>query len=358
MLEDLSTKPLINFTIEEAAKDLPEKPSETTLSPNILDCAPTRPQLATQPLYFLCVNYHSAALVSDLMHTLEDNQGIVIVNNSPADRAIHRLNKQTFGGGEVTVIDAPDNGGFGSGCNLGLQWIYARSPQAIVWIINPDASIVSGAIATVRHCLVNDPSIAILGTPVLDSEGNLWFGSGRFNRWTGSIASHIAIKPSRRRPASQPVRTRWVTGCSMILNFSLLEHCPQFDETFFLYYEDCDLCERYFQQGYAIALLPMPLVVHAVSSITSRYIQAKFVHGTFSKLLFLRRHATLLALTANLLYLSLRAASETFSKPLAAKGRWQGIWQFLQNPNRQPYASALDDQQLPTAQQTDTSTKW
>ena len=52
MLEDLSTKPLINFTIEEAAKDLPEKPSETTLSPNILDCAPTRPQLATQPTLF------------------------------------------------------------------------------------------------------------------------------------------------------------------------------------------------------------------------------------------------------------------------------------------------------------------
>ena len=289
MLENLSTKPFTNLTIEDSNQ---EASQETLLSPIALNQMPASSKLDTQPLYFLCVNYHSAALVSDLMHTLEDNQGIVIVNNSPADSAIHGLDGQTFGGGQVTVIDAPDNGGFGAGCNLGLQWICGRSPQAMVWIINPDASIVSGAIATVRQCLLNDPSIAILGTPVLDSEGKLWFGSGRFNRWTGSIASHIAIKPSRRSSASQPVRTRWVTGCSMILNLSLLAHCPQFDETYFLYYEDCDLCERYFQQGYAIALLPMPLVVHAVSSITGRYVQAKFVHGTFSKLVFLRRHAT------------------------------------------------------------------
>lgn len=360
MLENLSTEPFSNLNIQDlhiqnlniqnisAITPEPNLPNPNPLNSNTSEPNTERPQnlIKTRPLYFLCVNYHSAALVSDLMHTLEDNQGIVIINNSPADKAIHALQSSTFGGGEVTVIDAPNNGGFGAGCNLGLQWIYARSPQAIVWVINPDASIVSGAIAQVRRCLFNDPSIAILGTPVLDSADKLWFGSGRFNRWTGSVTSHIPAQPPKQarryQAAGQAIPTRWVTGCSIIFNLALLEHCPQFDETYFLYYEDCDLCERYFQQGYAIAILPMPLVVHTVSSITSRYIQAKFVHGTFSKLTFLRRHATPLALGMNLLYLSARAISETFSNPLAAKGRWQGIWQFLQSPNPRPYVSALD----------------
>ena len=290
------------------------------------------------PLYFLSVNYYSAALISDLMHTLETNQGIVIVNNSPADQAIHQLAGQRYGGSEVTVIDAPDNGGFGAGCNLGLQWIYARSPHALVWLINPDAALVSGAIANLRSCLNRAPNTAILGTPILDSQGRLWFGSGQFNPYTGSITSHVGL-----RAQGTVVPTRWVSGCSMILNLAILGHCPQFDEAYFLYYEDCDLCERYFQQGYEIALTPMPLVIHAVSSITSRYVQAKFVHGTFSKLTFLRRHGTWLALVLNLLYLATRALSETFRQPLAAKGRWQGIYQFLRRPNAKPQAASLAD---------------
>lgn len=330
MLKHPSANAFINLDVQDTDRSL-----------TIIHSEPTQQTTIAQPLYFLCVNYHSAALISDLVHTLEDNQGIVIVNNSPSDKAVRGLASSTFGGGQVTVIDAPDNGGFGAGCNLGLQWIYARSPQAIVWIINPDAALLPGVIARVRQCLFDDPSIAILGSPVLDTAGKLWFGSGRFNRWTGAIPSHIPIRSSKH-DSIHPVPTRWVTGCSLILNLKLLEHCPQFDETYFLYYEDCDLCERYFQQGYAIALLPVPLVVHAVSSITSRYVQAKFVHGTFSKLTFLRRHATWLALALNLLYLAARATSETFTQPLAAKGRWQGIWQFLKNPNRKPYASALN----------------
>lgn len=349
MPENLTTPPFTSSQIQPDSSDEPPLANPLELAAQVPFIATPRsaPPVQQQPLYFLCVNYHSAALISDLLQTLEANQGIVIVNNSPADKAIHRLSGSTFSGGSVTVIDAPDNGGFGAGCNLGLQWIYKRSPQALIWIINPDATLIPGAIAQIRQCFANAPDIAILGTPVLSSQGDLWFASGRFNRWTGSIQSRIALRPPKSHRPSDPLPTRWVTGCSTIFNLALLEHCPQFDETYFLYYEDCDLCERYFQQGYAIAILPIPLVVHAVSSITSRYLQAKFVHGTYSKLIFLQRHATLLALALNLLYLSARALSETFTRPLAAKGRWQGIWQFLQNPNPKAYASALSSNPPP-----------
>ena len=284
-----------------------------------------------RPLYFLSVNYHSAALISDMVNTLEDNQGIVVVNNSPADRAVHRLSFSSSSSGKVTVIDAPANDGFGAGCNIGLRWIYARSPQALVWLINPDAALIPGAVANVRQWLSEAPNTAILGTPILDSEGKLWFGFGRFNRFTGSVTSHVSI-----RARGGLVSTRWVSGCSMILNLAEMGHCPQFDETYFLYYEDCDLCERYFQAGYDIALTPAPLVIHAVSSITSRYAQTKFLHGTFSKLTFLRRHGTWLALCLNLIYLSGRALGETIVNWSAAKGRWQGLWQFLRSPSHRP----------------------
>jgi N-acetylglucosaminyl-diphospho-decaprenol L-rhamnosyltransferase len=287
---------------------------------------------APQPLYFLSVNYHSAALLSDLMHTLDANQGIVIVNNSPSDRVIQGLAGYTYAGGQVTVLNASENGGFGAGCNLGLAWIYERSPNALVWLINPDARLLPEAVATVRQCFAQQ-EIAILGTPILDARGKLWFGKGRFNWWTGSISSQGSLNKNNW---GRPMASRWVSGCSMVLNFAVLKHCPQFDGVYFLYYEDCDLCERYFQQGAKIAIAPIPLVVHAVSSIAGRYTQPKYVHATFSKLTFLRRHASPLALWLNVAYLFLQSILLRLRDQAAAKGRWLGLMHFLKSPRVHP----------------------
>ncbi len=305
-----------------------ERPTEAAAQTSAEPPAIAEPQ----PLYFLSVNYYSSALLSDLMYTLGANQGIVIVNNSPSDRVVHGLAGETYGGGQVTLLDAPHNGGFGAGCNIGLKWIYARSPQALVWLINPDAKLLPNAVPAVRGCFTQR-QIAILGTPILDSAGKLWSGAGRFNRWTGSTsARHLPGADVLGRP--QPAR--WVSGCSMVLNFAAIGHCPQFDDVYFLYYEDSDLCERYYQQGYDIAIAPTPLVTHAVSSITARHTYAKYRHATFSKLTFLRRHATPLALGLNLLYLSLKSLQLRVTNPTAAKGRWAGIMHFLKVPRTRP----------------------
>jgi N-acetylglucosaminyl-diphospho-decaprenol L-rhamnosyltransferase len=308
----------------------PQPVSSADLQANLTPAAQGQLQSAAAldppPLYFLSVNYYSAPLISDLLHSLEANQGIVIVNNSPRDRVVHALAAQTYAGGQVTVLDAPGNGGFGAGCNLGLQWIYARSPRALVWLINPDAQLLPQAVATVRDCFAQE-EIAILGTPILDTAGKLWFSSGRFNRWTGSLTSYHKVKPD---PLNRPVPVRWVSGCSMVLNLGLMSHCPQFDETYFLYYEDCDLCERYYQEGYLLSVTSVPLVVHAVSSITGRQKQPKYQHATFSKLTFLRRHATPLALWLNFVYLWVQSLG--LRDRAAARGRRAGLQQFLKSP--------------------------
>ncbi len=319
----------------------PQPPSSEDLQINLQANLPSEAHSHLQPaaaldpppLYFLSVNYYSAPLISDLLHTLEANQGIVIVNNSPSDRVVHSLAAQTYAGGQVTVLDAPGNGGFGAGCNLGLQWIYARSPRALVWLINPDAQLLPQAVATVRDCF-DQEEIAILGTPILNPAGKLWFSAGRFNRWTGSLTSHHRV---RADSANRPVPVRWVSGCSMVLNLGLMGHCPQFDDAYFLYYEDCDLCERYYQEDYLIAVTPAPLVVHAVSSITGRHKQPKYRHATFSKLTFLKRHATPFALGLNLVYLWVQSLLLGLRDRAAARGRWAGLQQFLKgNSARRP----------------------
>ena len=290
-----------------------------------LNVQPTKTQKAP-PLYFLSVNYHSTALLAKMIGSLGNQQNVVIVNNSPEDAEVYALKKRA-GGHNITIVDALGNVGFGAGCNLGLQWIYERSPDALVWLLNPDAQLIPHAIAIMRQCFRDRPDIAILGTPVLDDTGRLWFGSGQFNPWLGSVTSH---KPATPDLLGWPTPTRWVSGCSMVLNLAQLGHCPKFDDSYFLYYEDCDLCERYFQKKERIALAPVPLVTHAVSSITGRNIETKTCQGTLSKLTFLSHHARPPAVWLNLVYLSAQSLLWQRSKPDAAKGRRLGIRKFLQ----------------------------
>ncbi|NET35799.1 MAG: glycosyltransferase family 2 protein, partial [Cyanothece sp. SIO1E1] len=152
---------------------------------------------------------------------------------------------------------------------------------------------------------------------------------GTFNRWTGSL-KHQATGITSHPTQSQTITSRWVSGCSLILNLAQFEHCPQFDSHYFLYYEDADLCERYYQQGYEIAVTTDSLVTHAVSSLTQKNLQSKFQHATYSKLYFLKQHGTTLALMLNLLYMLMLMVRLSPTQPAAAVGRWQGWWQFVQ----------------------------
>lgn len=283
-------------------------------------------------LYLLIINYYSTDLIQLLLKSIPApdlaNLHILIVNNSPDDLTLQPLT-QTYP--NLTLLSAPENVGFGGGCNLGLNWIYERDPHSIVWLINPDTTLVDAAIPYIHTCFAEHPHLAILGTQIQDSQGNSWFTQGHFNRWLGSLPHQRPIASSENPPA-KILPSRWVSGCSLMLNLAQFESCPQFDTHYFLYYEDNDLCERYFKHGYSIAVTQAILVTHQVSATSDRNLKAKLHHATFSKLYFLQQHGTPLALLLNLGYLSLKIILDWIKQnPDNYQGRWQGLQQFLQS---------------------------
>jgi N-acetylglucosaminyl-diphospho-decaprenol L-rhamnosyltransferase len=289
---------------------------------------------ADPPIHFITVNYHCADYIRGLIEAIiasgEDLRSLafVIVNNSPSDQRLRQWIEAGPIPLPVHLIEAGANVGFGSGCNLGLSHVWRTAPQALAWLINPDARLDGGAIAYVRQCLRDDDRIALLGTRIRDPRGDVWFSHGSFNRWTGSLRHRFPADDCR--PA--PVRTwptRWISGCSMLFRLEVLRECPQFDPQYFLDYEDTDISERHHRQGYRLRVTQAVLVEHEVSAITQRAPRAKYQHATFSKLYFLHRHATPLALGLNLLYYALRPLSFCLSDPERAKGRWWGLGDYL-----------------------------
>jgi N-acetylglucosaminyl-diphospho-decaprenol L-rhamnosyltransferase len=284
------------------------------------------------PVHFITVNYHCSDYIRDLIETTASNGdhdiAFVIVNNSPSDTSLRHWLDSAALPIPVTLLEAGGNLGFGSGCNLGLSHVWRHNAKALAWLINPDARLNTNAVAYVRECIALDPEIAILGTRIGDLVGNVWFSHGGFDPWLGRLRHQYPDDNC----SPDPVRTwptRWISGCSMVFRLASFDHCPQFDPQFFLDYEDADISERYHRKGYRLRVTQAVLVEHQVSAITKRAPRAKYQHATFSKLYFLHRHATPVALVLNLIYFALNPIRFCLSDPAMAQGRWWGLGDYL-----------------------------
>lgn len=303
--------------------------------------------LRPRSLYVVTINYHCSELIADLFQAFlawgDPDLHLVIVDNSPHDPGLDGLTERPG----VSLLRADANLGFGAGCNLGLAHVQAQDPDAIVWLLNPDARLLPGAIATVRQALAEAPRPAVLGTRICDLEGRIWFDRGRFDPWLGRLQHRPAARRSKPVPpaAASPDKSTvggiatdavplsepsdWLSGCSLILDLEALNPPPRFDPQMFLDYEDAELCLRLARQGHPARVTRAVLVEHAVSAITARVPRAKYRHATFSKLYLLHHHATALALGLNLLYFSLRPLLLLPKDRAQAQGRWAGLADYL-----------------------------
>ena len=276
-------------------------------------------------IYLLIVNYYSASLIARLIQSLPSQQKIpyqiVIVNNSPADRELKLLESD-----RLEIIEAKTNLGFGRACNLGLKQIYAQDPQGLVWIINPDAYLRSNSLEKVPAFFASHQEISILGTVIYTPNEKLWFGGGRFIPQLGAIFSTNLFSS---QPKVDCLACDWVSGCSLLINLSRFQSCPQFDPVYFLYYEDFDFCRRYALQGHQIAVTNQLAVVHQPSSIANRNIAIKLQHSTYSYLLTLSRYTNPLIVSLRFLRLFCLSLILLMVKPQAALGKFVGISSYL-----------------------------
>lgn len=239
-------------------------------------------------IYWITVNYYSTQLIERLIHSIPVKSTIpyrvIIVNNSHDNSSIHKLKSDT-----IFVLDAPENLGFGGGCNLGLNWVYQQNKNAIIWLINPDACLPENAAFDAIESFNQNPELSMLGTLIEEPDGKVWLGGGKFNPKTGEIIPQVYSKFSQHQTS---ISIDWVSGCSLLINLNQFNNSPHFDSDYFLYYEDFDFCMRYRQQGHKLAITPNITVSHYPSSITSQYPYLKLEHQIYSYLLSLKKYAS------------------------------------------------------------------
>ncbi len=184
------------------------------------------------------------------------------------------------------------NVGFGRAVNQAAA--VAKSP--LLLLINPDCRLMPGAISTLRSVLDTEASCAVVGPGILDPDGKVQ-GSARgdpdmltglFGR-TGALRVLLPFLPVARRNVvvEDAVRTGassivvdWLSGACMLVRRDAFMETGGFDERFFLYWEDADLCRRLRARGHHVRYVPGASAVHQSRSIESD--RAAVVHSRIS----------------------------------------------------------------------------
>lgn len=203
---------------------------------------------------------------------------ITIVDNDSQDGSFEFLLRETADWPEVRVLQAGRNGGFGAGNNVGIRagLPNGRKPD-FVYLQNPDSFPDPDTIRVLRDHMLDHPTCGFAGSAVRGEDGAPHTAAFRFpsilseidaGAHTGAVSWVLRNHRIAHEGLSETCAVDWVSGASMMFRQSTLDQIGLFDETFFLYFEETDLCRRAWVAGWTGAHVPHASSVHIGSVST------------------------------------------------------------------------------------------
>jgi N-acetylglucosaminyl-diphospho-decaprenol L-rhamnosyltransferase len=223
-------------------------------------------------LAYLIVAYRSESDLPACLDALEadrpDDATIIVVDNASPDGSadVARLHPS-----RPEIVISARNLGFGGGCNLGLGATSADT----VFLVNPDARVLPGATAHLRHALADDPCLGVVAPKIIDPAAEYRATSGGAEPTLRSLIGHYLLlgrvpwvrrffRPFHLADPDVAGNVDWVSGGAMMLRRAAYDAVGGFDERWFMYMEDVDLCRRIRVAGWKVGYVPAGIVEHAI----------------------------------------------------------------------------------------------
>ena len=207
----------------------------------------------------IVVNWNAGPALLDCLASVGAAGGTetILVDNASTDGSIAAVRQRHP---DVHIIENGSNLGFAAGANRGAQ---AARGDVLVFL-NPDARAEPGAIATLADALTTTPGAGIAGGGLVDAAGRWQPGAARFHP-----VAHLLLDTTPGRLAARARRTPhvvdWVYGTFMAVRRDAFRQLGGFDESYFLYGEDLDLCHRAAAIGLRTIHVPDARAVHGAN---------------------------------------------------------------------------------------------
>ena len=217
------------------------------------------------------VTYESEGWIEQCLGSLVDQAGvgrIVVVDNASTDGTADAVARHA--GRDVHWLALGVNRGFGSAANRGI----ASTVSAAVLVLNPDLIVEPHAVERLRSRLDSSPGVAIVGPTVTDLDANPYPSARSFPNFVEAAGHGFVGLFWRSNRWSfrylHPDRIDWISGTAMLVRREAFESVGGFDESYFMYVEDVDICWRLARAGWSVAVDETAVVRHAVGGSSGR----------------------------------------------------------------------------------------
>ncbi len=223
-------------------------------------------------LSIVIVSFNTRDLLRECLASLDENsrgisKEVFVVDNVSRDDSAGMVEREFP---SAKLIRSKVNLGFAAGNNAAIR----RASGRYIVLLNSDAFLQEDALQRAAEHMEQDPRIGIGGARLIGRDGS-WQPSARlfpsplndFLTLSGLSGRYCSSRFFGRfdRTWANPVEAAevdWVPGAFAMIRRDMLEKVGYFDESFFLYYEEVDLCRRFKRAGYRVCYWPDVVVVH------------------------------------------------------------------------------------------------
>jgi Predicted glycosyltransferases len=181
----------------------------------------------------------------------------------------------------LRILRMESNLGYGAACNLGSA---CTTGQALLFL-NADVRLDPGDLSGYMSAFAADETLGLAGFTLWETHRNPAPSRLEFPRGPGRIFWNLAVHRRPRREEAQaivlpvtgvdPLPADWVLGAAMLVRRKAFDAIGGFDEKFFLYFEEVDLCRRLWSAGWRVVTLPTARAFHMHGASSSDYPQGK-----------------------------------------------------------------------------------
>jgi len=247
-------------------------------------------------LSVIVVNWNTGDLLRRCLETIyadlaEIQAEVLVVDSASTDHSLIAAQEQFP---QAFYILTQENVGFGSANNLALR----QAMGDYLLLLNPDTLVHPGAIHTLLNYMVENPHVGASAPRLLNVDGSLQYSCSpepTLGREFLRLFHLGGVRPDGYYPMdtwdlASPQRVDVILGACMLVRRTALDQAGLFDERFFMYSEEVDLCRRIRLAGWKIYWIPQAEVIHYGGQSTRQIATEMFVQLYRAKIEYFRKH--------------------------------------------------------------------